>query len=269
MGLDGGAGLGGPTGIGVSRGAHDRETQRLEHGAEHAAVTERERADGVAVVGVAQGEEGRAPLSPRLAQYWKAILRACSTATAPSRGEEEMGVVDRDGGGQGLGQLDHHRVAVAQHGGVGDLGRLLGEGPVELGHVVAERVDPEGRDRIEVAVARGVDQFAPLGPLDDQGGVVGVGRHLREAVPDDGGIPLDPGAGAVPGRGLGGWAWGWRLGLALGLGRRPDGPGGRLLTPRFWTLPDREVHCAKMGHGSHRCGRHHVRPLRHGGRSPR
>ena len=47
-------------GIGVARRAHDGEAQRLEDGAEHTAVAEGERADGVAVVGVAEREEGRA-----------------------------------------------------------------------------------------------------------------------------------------------------------------------------------------------------------------
>ena len=113
----------------------------------------------------------------------------------PIRGEQEVGVVDRHDGGERLGQLDHDRVAVAQHGGVGDLAGLGGEGGVELGDAVAERVDPEGGDGIEVAVAVGVDQLPALGPLDDERGVAGVGRHLGEAVPDHGGVTLDPGPG--------------------------------------------------------------------------
>ena len=36
---------------------------------------------------------------------------------------EEVRVVDRDDAGQRLGQLDHHRVAVAEHRGVGALAR--------------------------------------------------------------------------------------------------------------------------------------------------
>ena len=41
-------------------------------------------------------------------------------------------------------------------------------------------------------VAVDVDQLVPLGPLDDDRLVVGVGRHLGEAVPDDVGVTLDP-----------------------------------------------------------------------------
>ena len=51
-----------------------------------------------------------------------------------------MGVVDGNDGGEGLGQLDDDRVAVAEHGRVGDLLGLGGEGPVELGDTVAEGV---------------------------------------------------------------------------------------------------------------------------------
>ena len=67
------------------------------------------------MVGAAEGQERvRAGDAPRLTQYWKAIFRACSTAAAPSDGEQEVGVVDRHHGRQRLGQLDHDAVAVAQ-----------------------------------------------------------------------------------------------------------------------------------------------------------
>ena len=154
MRLDGGAGLVGPARVGVAGRAHDGEAQRIEDGAEHAAVAERERADGVAVVGVAQGQEGGAarlaPVDPVLEGDLEGLLHRHRAVG----GEEEVGIVDRHHRGQRLGQLDHDGVAVAEHGGVGHLGRLLGQGRVELGHVVAEGVDPEGRDGIEVAVAR-------------------------------------------------------------------------------------------------------------------
>ena len=91
VGLDGRAGLGGPAGVGVAGRAQHREAERVEDRAEDAAVAERERADGVAVVGVAQGEKAGAPVIARLIQYWKAILRACSTATAPSAAKRKWG----------------------------------------------------------------------------------------------------------------------------------------------------------------------------------
>ena len=48
-------------------------------------------------------------------------------------GEEEVGLVHGHDGGERLGQLDHDRVAVAEHGRVRHLGRLRGQGAVELG----------------------------------------------------------------------------------------------------------------------------------------
>ena len=75
------------------------------------------------------------------------------------------------------------------------MGHLAGLGDkrgVELGHAMPERVDPERRDGVEVPFAVGVDQFPALGSLDHERGVLGVGRHLGEAVPDHGGIALDP-----------------------------------------------------------------------------
>ena len=61
VGVDHGARLVRPAGVGVAGGAQHREAQRLEDRTEHAAVTEGERADGVAVVGVAEGEEAGTP----------------------------------------------------------------------------------------------------------------------------------------------------------------------------------------------------------------
>ena len=63
---------------------------------------------------------------------------------------------------------------------------------VELGDVVAERVDPERRDRIEVAAPVDVDQLVAVTAFDQDGRVLGVRVHLREAVPDHGGVARDP-----------------------------------------------------------------------------
>jgi protease I len=58
---------------------------------------------------------------------------------------------------------------------------------------VTERVDPQRRDRVEIAAAVDVDQLATLGAIDDDRLVVRIARHLREAVPHHSRIPLDPG----------------------------------------------------------------------------
>ena len=71
---------------------------------------------------------------------------------------------------------------------VGDAVELPAQGGVELGDPVAEGGDPERGDGVEVAAAVDVDELATLGVVDDDRGVVGVGGHLGEAVPDDGGV---------------------------------------------------------------------------------
>ena len=199
VGLDGRARLVGPTRVDVAGRAHDGEAQRLEDGAEHAAVAERERADGVAVVRIAEREEARAAVDAAVDPVLERDLERLLDRHRPVGGEQEVRVVDRHHGGERLGQLHHHRVAVAQHGRVRDLAGLGGERGVELGHAVTEGVDPEGRDRIEVAAAVGVDQLPALGPLDDERGVAGVGRHLGEPVPDHRRITLGPGPGLAVG----------------------------------------------------------------------
>ena len=72
--------------------------------------------------------------------------------------EEEVRVVDRHDARQRLGQLDHDAVAVAEHRGVRAAVELVAEGVVELGDAVAERVDPQRRDGVEVAAAVDVDR---------------------------------------------------------------------------------------------------------------
>ena len=192
VGRHGGARLGRPTRIGVPRGADDGEAQGVEDGAEHPAVPQRQGADGVAVIGVAQGQELRAPLLPPVGPVLEGDLEGLLDRDGAVGRKQEVGRVDRHQRGQGLGQLDHHGVAVPEHGAVGHLAHLGHQGGIELGYPVPQRVHPQGRDRIEVAPAVDIDQLASLGPVNDQGGVVDVGPHLREAVPDDRSIPLDP-----------------------------------------------------------------------------
>ena len=60
----------------------------------------------------------------------------------------------------------------------------------KLRDVMPEGVDPQRRDGIEVATAVDVDQLASFGPFDDDRRVVGEARHLREPVPQHGGIAL-------------------------------------------------------------------------------
>ena len=132
------------------------------------------------------------PSTPRLTQYWKAIFRACSTATAPSAAKRKCGAST----GTTCASASANSIttvlpfpSMVLWATLPSLGHQRG---IELGDPVPQCVDPEGRDRIEVAPAVDIDQLASLGPVDDEGRVGGVGLHLREAVPHHGGIALDP-----------------------------------------------------------------------------
>jgi hypothetical protein len=78
---------------------------------------------------------------------------------------------------------------------VGHPVQLVAQRLVELGHPVAESRDPQRRDGVEVAAALDVDQLVAVAGLDDDRLVVEVAGHLREPVPNHGGVALSPGPG--------------------------------------------------------------------------
>jgi hypothetical protein len=100
--------------------------------------------------------------------------------------------------GRRFSQLDDGRVGVAEHRRVGAPGGLDPESGVQLGDTVAQGVDPQRRDGIEVPFPVGVVLLAPLGPLNHEGRVVHVCRHVGEPVPYDGRVTLGPGLRGGP-----------------------------------------------------------------------
>ncbi len=234
---------------------HAREAQRVEHVGAEAAVAHRERADGVAVVGAAEREVGRAAGDPLVGPVLEGDLEGLLDGRGAVRGEQEAGVVDRHPRGERLGQLDGRHVAVAEERRVGDPVELVTDGLVELGDVVAERGDPQRRDGVEVAAAVDVDELAPLGPLDDHRPVVGEGRHLGEAVPHHRDVALDP--GVVTGRGGGRGS--------LGIGRHRAEPTDRRGRPSIRPAPHRWAWRPRTGPGA---GGGPRPPRRGGGRRP-
>ena len=105
---DRGARLVGPTGIGVAGGADDREAQRLEDGAETPPSPSDREPIGVAVVRVAQRQELGAALDAAVDPVLECDLQGLLHGDRTVGGEEEVGIVHRHHGGQGLGQLDDH-----------------------------------------------------------------------------------------------------------------------------------------------------------------
>jgi hypothetical protein len=171
---------------------HHGKAQRVEDLGAEAAVADGEGSDRVTVVGVAEREEPGATLDTLVDPELERDLERLLHCAGPVRREQEVGGVDRHDAGQCLGELDDHPVAVAEHGRVRGPVELGPDGVVELGDAVAERAHPQGRDRVEVAAAVDVDQLVALGPVDDDGSILGVARHLREPVPHDRGVSLDP-----------------------------------------------------------------------------
>ncbi len=98
-----------------------------------AAVAERQRAHGVAVVGVAQGQVAGAAVDALVGPVLEGDLEGLLDRRGAVGGEQEVGAVHGHHGGQGLGQLHHHPVAVAEEGGVGHPVELAAQGGVELG----------------------------------------------------------------------------------------------------------------------------------------
>ncbi|CAB4939571.1 unannotated protein [freshwater metagenome] len=83
-----------------------------------------------------------------------------------------------------LREDDARLMGQAQEGGVVETTKLTTDRVVDLWHGVAVDVDPQARDRIEVAVAVGVDEVHALGTVDDEGSVICPPRVLGERVPD-------------------------------------------------------------------------------------
>ena len=179
-------------GIAEVRRPQHREAQRVEEVGAEAGVAHRERAQGVAVVRTTEGEELRTALDPAVRPVLEGDLQRLLDRGGAVGREEEVRVVDRYDARERLGQLDHHHVAVAEHGRVRAAVELRAHRVVELGHVVAERVDPQRRDGVEVAPTVDVDQLVALTPLDQDRRVLGVRVHLGEAVPHDRGVTRDP-----------------------------------------------------------------------------
>ena len=151
--------------------AQHREAQRSEHVGAEAVVAHRKRADRVAVVRAAEREEvpaRRAEVRPVLERDLQRLLdgrRAVGRV-------EEVRLVDGNDACERLGQLDDHAVAVPEHRRVRTEVELVADRVVELGHAVTERVDPERRDRVEVAPAVDVDELVALRAVDDDRVVV-------------------------------------------------------------------------------------------------
>ena len=210
MGLDAADHLGRPVRRGIAGRADHREPQRVEDGGAEPPVTEGEGAHGVAVVGVAEGEE---PVVARLAAIDPVLecnLQRLLDGDGAVGSEQHVRILHRHHGGERLGELDRGTTAVPEQRRVGHPAQLIDDGRVELWDVVAESGHPQRGDAVEVPLPVDVDQLPALGTVHDHRSVAGVGSHLGEPVPDHGCVPCHPRVG----RGGGGHRAGHPVSLA-------------------------------------------------------
>jgi hypothetical protein len=165
--------------------------QGVEDVGAESVVANGKRAHRVAVISAAEREKG-APRSPEVRPVLERDLQGLFHRRRAVGCIEKVRVVDGHDARQGLGELDHRTVPVAEHRRMCAERQLLTDRIVELWDAMAQRVDPKRGDGVEVAIAVDVDQLVALGPLDNDRVVLVERRHLGEAVPHDGRIPLNP-----------------------------------------------------------------------------
>jgi hypothetical protein len=162
------------------------EEQRTVGRVEEVDAADRDRADRVAVVGLAQVDEGGAPAV--LAAALLLVLEGHLQGDL-GRGRARLRVEDaREATGRELdqlrGQLGRTGVGEAEHGRVRDPVELLAHGRVDAGMAMPVDVAPERGDAVDVAVPLVVDEIRSLGALDNQRLFLDPALLLGERVPE-------------------------------------------------------------------------------------
>ncbi len=169
-------------GIGVGH-PEGRGHERFELSLEAGQAGDRERAVGGAVIGDRAADH---LVLHRLAGELEVVLGELPgrlDRLAAAGGEEDAVEVAGGEGGQGLGQLDSRGVRVGPQRVEGHLAGLGSAGLGEIGAAVAELVDEEPGQTVEVALAGGVPDVGALTAHDDGDVSVLVGPVAREMHP--------------------------------------------------------------------------------------
>ena len=158
--------------------------QRVVGVAEDRDVGDRERADGLAVITVAQADELALVRAAAVAPAVEALLERDLDRRGAVAAEEEMAQRAAGARRQTLGQAHGRLVRAAGQHHVRQRIELLLDRVVEGPVGVAEQVDPPRAVGVEIAAALVVDQPGALAAGDRQGRHVLRARHLRARVPD-------------------------------------------------------------------------------------
>jgi hypothetical protein len=182
--------VGGVAGLDRVSGEEQRPVGRVEE----VDAADRDRADRVAVVGLAHvRERGPAPvLATTLLLELEGHLerdldrgRPCfGVEDAAQPGWRDLDQPRRQLGGAGMGEAEHRRV--------GDPVELLAQRRVDAGMAMPVDVAPQRGDPIDVAATVAADQLRPLGPLDHRRLFLDPALLLGERVPQMPSTNLDP-----------------------------------------------------------------------------
>ena len=141
------------------------EQQRPVGGVEEVDAADRDGADRVAVVGLAEADEGGAAgvLAAALLLVLEGHLQGDLGRGRAGVGVEDAREARRGDLDQARGQLGGAGVGEAEHGRVGDAVELLADGRVDRRVAMAVDVAPERGGAVDVAAAVDVDQVGALG----------------------------------------------------------------------------------------------------------
>ncbi len=164
------------------------QQDRPVDGAVEVAAAHRQGADGLAVIGLGDGDEAGLLADADLLPVLEAHLQGDFHRRGAVVGKEDLGQPRRRQGAEPGGEFHPRLVGEAGEDVVGDLFGLCGQGAIEAGMAVAEEIDPPGGDAVENAVAVVVDEVASFAPGDGQGRQGLMVLLLGAGVPDMGGV---------------------------------------------------------------------------------
>ena len=181
------------------------EQQGVEDSVEGVDAAQRDRANRIAMVAVAQGEKPGARL-PSVAEVLVGHFQCDFDGRGSAVGVEDFFQASRAESHESLCQFDTGWRGVSQQGRMSDAGELFADRVVDGGDLVAMQIAPERGKAIEIASARVVDEFKALASHNHSAGFVGggfPGAHGRKRVPDRSLIALGPSGGRCRGSRVG------------------------------------------------------------------